>query len=203
LVKGFSTEMSVEVTSLGIQVHGGMGFIEETGAAQHYRDARILTIYEGTSAIQANDLVGRKTARDGGLAAKEIARQIKTTESELLLRDSADAQAMAKRLAAAREAFVQTVEFIAGRTRVNPNDVFAGSVPYLLLAGNVVAGWQMARALLVAEDRLAEGTDVAFMKAKIATARFYGDHILSKVPGLRDSIVEGAGGVAQMPLEAF
>jgi len=203
LVKGYSTEMSLEVTSLGVQVHGGMGFIEETGAAQYYRDAKILTIYEGTTAIQANDLVGRKTARDGGQVALAIAKQIQATEGQLAQRDSVAARGMLKRLSAAREAFEQVVAFVAGKTKANPNEVFAGSVPYLMLAGNVVAGWQMARALMVAEDRLAEGSDVAFMKAKIATARFYGDHILSRVPGLRDSIVEGAAGVTEMALEAF
>jgi alkylation response protein AidB-like acyl-CoA dehydrogenase len=102
LVKGYSTEMSLKVASLGVQVHGGMGFIEETGAAQHYRDARILTIYEGTTAIQANDLVGRKTARDGARVAKAIAARIEGTEAELARRDSADAQAMARSLKAAQ-----------------------------------------------------------------------------------------------------
>ncbi|HWI78651.1 MAG TPA: acyl-CoA dehydrogenase, partial [Ramlibacter sp.] len=148
LVKGYSTEVSLEVTSLGVQVHGGMGFIEETGAAQYYRDARILTIYEGTTAIQANDLVGRKTARDGGQTAKAIAAQIAKTEAELGKRESADARAMQKRLAAARQAFVEVVDFIAGNTRASPNAVFAGSVPYLMLAGNLMAGWQLARSLL-------------------------------------------------------
>jgi alkylation response protein AidB-like acyl-CoA dehydrogenase len=90
LVKGYSTEMSLEVTSLGVQVHGGMGFIEETGAAQYYRDAKILTIYEGTTAIQANDLVGRKTARDGGQTAKAICEQIEATEAQLM-RSGSDA----------------------------------------------------------------------------------------------------------------
>jgi hypothetical protein len=203
LVKGYSTEMSLEVTSLGVQVHGGMGFIEETGAAQYYRDAKILTIYEGTTAIQANDLVGRKTARDGGQVAQAIARQIEQTEQALAKRDSAACKAMLKRLSAARLAFQQVVEFVAGKTKAQPNEVFAGSVPYLLLAGNTVAGWQMARALMVAEDRLAQGEDADFMRAKIATARFYGDHILSRVPGLRDSVVEGAAGVTEMALEAF
>jgi hypothetical protein len=203
LVKGYSTEMSLEVTSLGVQVHGGMGFIEETGAAQYYRDAKILTIYEGTTAIQANDLVGRKTARDGGTNAKAIAAQIEKTEAELLARGSANALAVAKRLTAARQAFVEVVEFIAANTRSNPNAAFAGSVPYLMLAGNVVAGWQLARALLVAEDQLAAGTDAAFMQAKITTARFYADHILSRVPGVRDSICEGADAVTAMAVEAF
>jgi 3-(methylthio)propanoyl-CoA dehydrogenase len=203
LVKGFSTEMSMDVTSLGVQVHGGMGFIEETGAAQHLRDAKILTIYEGTTAIQANDLVGRKTARDGGQVARAIAAQVEKTEGELSKRDSVAARAMAKRLSAARKAFLDAVEFIAGQSKSSPNAAFAGSVPYLMLAGNFVAGWQMARSLLVAEDLLAQGEDKAFMQAKIATARFYAEHILSKAPALRDAIVEGADSVTALALEAF
>jgi hypothetical protein len=204
LVKGYSTEMSLEVTNLGVQVHGGMGFIEETGAAQYYRDAKILTIYEGTTAIQANDLVGRKTARDGGQTAKAIAKQIEATEAALAKSDSVAARAMRKRLSAAREAFVQVVDFIAANTRANPNAAFAGSVPYLMLGGNLMAGWQMARALLVAEEQLAKGSgDDAFLQAKVATARFYADHILSKVPATRDAIVEGADSVTALALEAF
>jgi alkylation response protein AidB-like acyl-CoA dehydrogenase len=203
LVKGYSTEMSLEVTSLGVQVHGGMGFIEETGAAQYYRDAKILTIYEGTTAIQANDLIGRKTSRDGGQTAKAIAGQIEATEKELVKRGSADALAVAKRLKAARLAFIDVVDFVAGNTKASPNAVFAGSVPYLMLAGNVVAGWQMARSLLVAQEQIAQGVDVAFMQAKITTARFYADHLLTKAPGLRDSIVEGADSVTALALDAF
>ena len=203
LVKGYSTEMSLEVTSLGVQVHGGMGFIEETGAAQYYRDAKILTIYEGTTAIQANDLVGRKTARDGGTGAKAIAAQIEATEAELRSNGSAHALAVAKRLAAARQAFVDVVEFIAANTRSNPNAAFAGSVPYLMLAGNLMSGWQLARALLVAQEQLAAGHDAAFMQSKITTARFYADHILSRAPGVRDAIVEGAESVTALTADAF
>ena len=202
LVKGYSTEMSLQVTDLGVQVHGGMGFIEETGAAQYYRDAKILTIYEGTSAIQANDLVGRKTARDGGQMARGIAAQIEATERELK-QGGADAQAVAKRLAAGRQAFLDVVDFIVAQAKADPNAAYAGSVPYMLLAGNLVAGWQLGRALLVAEQQLAQGQDAAFMKAKIATARFYADHILTRIPGVRDAIVEGADSVTAMPLEAF
>jgi alkylation response protein AidB-like acyl-CoA dehydrogenase len=201
LVKGFSTEMSLEVASLGVQVHGGMGYIEETGAAQLLRDAKILTIYEGTTAIQANDLVGRKTARDGGQVAKAIAGQIEATERALAGRGSAACRAMHKHLSAARAAFVEVVDFVAGQTKASPNAVFAGSVPYLMLAGNVVSGWQMARALMVAEDKA--GEDAAFMGAKAVTAHFYAEHILSKVPGIRDSIVEGHAAVTEMATEAF
>jgi hypothetical protein len=203
LVKGLSTEMSIEVASLGVQVHGGMGFIEETGAAQYLRDARILTIYEGTTAIQANDLVGRKTMRDGGAVARAIAGRIEATEGELNKQGSAAARAFATRLAAGRRAFVDAVAFVAERGKADPNAVFAGSVPYLMLAGTVVAGWQMGRALIAAEQRLAEGVDPEFMQAKIATARFYGDHILVKAGALRDSIVEGAEAVTALAPEAF
>jgi alkylation response protein AidB-like acyl-CoA dehydrogenase len=202
LVKGFSTEMSLEVTSLGVQVHGGMGFIEETGAAQYYRDAKILTIYEGTTAIQANDLVGRKTARDGGQTPKALAGQMQTTEADLLKIGSNDAKAIAKRLAAGREALLDVVDFIVQAAAHNPNAAYAGSVPYLMLAGNVIAGWQMARSFVVAHHALGQGDD-AFMQAKMSTARFYADHILSKAPGVRDSIVDGADSVTAMALDAF
>ena len=204
LVKGYSTEMSIEIASLGVQVHGGMGFIEETGAAQYLRDARILTIYEGTTAIQANDLVGRKTARDGGRTAKAVAAQIAATEQLLAQRDSVAARAMLKRLKAGREAFEQVVDFVVGGTRASPNAVFAGSVPYLMLAGILAAGWQLARALLVAEDQLAKGEgDTAFLRAKVATAHFYADHLLSRLPGMRDAIVDGADSVTALALESF
>jgi alkylation response protein AidB-like acyl-CoA dehydrogenase len=203
LIKGFSTENSVEVTSLGVQVHGGMGFIEETGAAQYYRDSRILPIYEGTTAIQANDLVGRKTARDGGAVAKAIAAQIADLEGQLAGRDSAAGKKLATQLKAARESFLQVVDFVLANVKSNPNAVFAGSVPYLMLTANLVSGWQMARSLIIAEDKLAAGEDADFMKAKIATARFYGDHILARVASLRDTILHGGESVTAMPLEAF
>ena len=204
LIKGYSTEMSVEVASLGIQVHGGMGFIEETGAAQYLRDSRILPIYEGTTAIQANDLVGRKTFRDGGRTPKAIASQIEVTERALAEHESVAAKSMLKRLSAARVAFEEVVDFVAGNTKTSPNAVFAGSVPYLMLAGNLVAGWQMARALCVAEDLLDKNEgDAPFLRAKVATAHFYAEHLLNKAPGLRDSIVEGGESVMALAIDSF
>jgi len=203
LVKGYSTEIGIEVASLGVQVHGGMGFIEETGAAQYYRDARILTIYEGTTAIQANDLVGRKTARDGGAVARAIAAQIAKTEQELHASSSAAAQTVAARLETARRAYLDVVDFVVKNTKSSPNAVFAGSVPYLLLAGRLVAGWQLARSLLVADALLQKGRDSAFMQAKMVTAQFYADHVLSAIPGMRDAIVAGADSVNALALDAF
>ena len=204
LVKGYSTEMSLEVTSLGVQVHGGMGFIEETGAAQYYRDAKILTIYEGTTAIQANDLVGRKTSRDGGQTAKAITAQVQQTVVALQDQGSVAAMAIAKRLEAGRQAFDDVIDFIVQAATHNPNAAYAGSVPYLMLAGNVLAGWQLARSFLIAQEALRHGADgSAFLQAKMTTARFYADHILSKVPGMRDGIVDGADSVTEMALDAF
>ena len=203
LVKGYSTEVSLTVTSLAVQVHGGMGFIEETGVAQYYRDARILPIYEGTTAIQANDLVGRKTARDGGKTARDIAAQIAATVVALHASGSADALAVADRLATAQQAFLSVVEFVVVNVRSQPNAVFAGSVPYLMLAGNLMAGWQLARALLAAETALAAGRDPAFMQAKITTARFYAEHILLQTGGLRDSIVAGSGSLLALAPDQF
>jgi alkylation response protein AidB-like acyl-CoA dehydrogenase len=190
LVKGYCTEMSVDVTSLGVQVHGGMGFIEETGAAQHYRDARILPIYEGTTAIQANDLVGRKTLRDGGEAALRLVDMIAQTEADLAGGSTA-AQTVGARLKRAREAFTSVVQHLVATGKDDPQAAFGAGVPYLMLAGNLMAGWQLARALLVAETALANGEDPEFMAAKISTARFYADHVLTETSVQRDRILDG------------
>jgi butyryl-CoA dehydrogenase len=203
IVKGFSTEMSLEVTSLGVQVHGGMGFIEETGAAQYYRDARILTIYEGTTAIQANDLVGRKTARDGGKTAKAIIAQIRKTEAELAAHAGGDLAVIRNQLTLASKAFEDVVEFVAGNAKTDIRAVFAGSVPYLMMAGVVIGGWNMARAALVAQAKIASGDTDPFYSAKIKTARFYADHILTRATGLCASIVGGAEGVLALTEDQF
>jgi alkylation response protein AidB-like acyl-CoA dehydrogenase len=189
IVKGWSTEMSLEVTSLGVQVHGGMGFIEETGAAQYYRDARILPIYEGTTAIQANDLIGRKTLRDRGAVANALCEQIMATENALRAA-SGVGEAVAERLAKGREALSMVVDYVLANTQDNPNAVFAGSVPYLKLAGIVLGGWQMGRALLAAQKL--RDQDPSFYDAKIGTARFFADHVLTQAPGLAQSITQGA-----------
>jgi alkylation response protein AidB-like acyl-CoA dehydrogenase len=189
IVKGFSTEMAVQVTSLGLQVHGGMGFIEETGAAQYYRDARILPIYEGTTAIQANDLIGRKTLRDGGGTAQAIAKDIAKTEEVLATSNSAAAKMMLEQLKLARQSLEQVVMYILMNVKTDIKAVFAGSVPYLQICGLTLAGWQMARALLEAEKLYDQ--DPNFYQAKINTAQFYAQHLLTQVPGIAKSIMEG------------
>jgi 3-(methylthio)propanoyl-CoA dehydrogenase len=204
IVKGWSTEMSIDVASTGVQVHGGMGFIEETGAAQHYRDARILTIYEGTTAIQANDLVGRKTLRDGGELAKNLLGQVTATSTELIGSGNAELVAIGQRLAAASADLKSIVEFISANGKSDIKAAFAGSVPYLKIAGIVFGGWQMARAAKIATAKLAEsGGDASFYKAKIATARFFADHYLSTSSAARIAIVEGSAGVLALADEQF
>jgi hypothetical protein len=204
VIKGWSTEMSENVARDGVQVHGGMGFIEETGAAQHYRDAKILPIYEGTTAIQANDLVGRKTVRDGGAVAKSIIAQVRATEAQLLEAKGDDFAAIRRQLADGSAALEAVVDFVVANARSDVKAVFAGSVPYLKLAGIVLGGWQMARAALIAQRKLDAGEgDAGFLRAKIATARFFADHILSQASSLRTAIVEGSAGVLALPEDQF
>ncbi|CAD6538065.1 3-methylmercaptopropionyl-CoA dehydrogenase [Paraburkholderia hiiakae] len=198
VVKGWSTEMVNEVTSLGVQVHGGMGFIEETGAAQYYRDARILSIYEGTTAIQANDLVGRKTVRDGGAVAKALLGEIARTAEELGQAGGAAAASMREQLEKGARALANVVEYVIANVKSDPNAVFAGSVPYLKLAGIVLCGWQMARALLVSQRELAN--DAEFHGAKIAIAQFYAEHILAQASGLETSILAAKGDAGVLAL---
>jgi butyryl-CoA dehydrogenase len=203
IIKGWSTELAIDVASTGLQVHGGMGFIEETGAAQHYRDARILTIYEGTTAIQANDLVGRKTGRDGGAVAYEIIRQVRETAAALAA-GADDLRAIGRRLDTAASALEQVVAYVVGNLKTDIKGVFAGSVPYLKLAGIVLGGWQMGRAALAAQRKLQDGAgDRDFYSAKIVTARFFADHFLNQADGYRLEIVEGGAAVMALTEAQF
>ena len=202
IVKGWTTELSIDVTSTGVQVHGGMGFIEETGAAQYYRDARILPIYEGTTAIQANDLVGRKTVRDGGAVAKGIIGQVRKTVAEL--QGDAALAPIARRLGEAADALEQVVDYVVGNVKSDIKAVFAGSVPYLKMAGVVLGGWQMARAAAVAAARLNAGEgDSKFYEAKLGTARFYAEQILPQALAYRTAIVEGGQAVMALAEDQF
>ena len=194
VVKGWCTETGIEVASLGVQVHGGMGFVEETGAAQYLRDARITTIYEGTTGIQAMDLVGRKIAREGGATAKAWLGELKKLDARL-----AGHAEIRKALAEGVKAVEDCVDFIVGAK--DPRAQFAGAVPFLKLMGIVAGGWQMARAALAAEKKLSE--DKGFYEAKIATVRFYADHVLVQAPGLRNTVVNGAAGVMALSEEQF
>jgi alkylation response protein AidB-like acyl-CoA dehydrogenase len=199
IVKGWSTETGIEVASLGVQVHGGMGFVEETGAAQYLRDARITTIYEGTTGIQAMDLVGRKIAREGGATAKAWLAELRAFDPELARSAQPGIQSLRRQLAEGVQAVADCVQFIVSEK--DPHATFAGAVPFLRLAGIVAGGWQMARAALAAEKKLS--SDKSFYEAKIATARFYGDHLLVQAPGLRETVVNGGAGVMALTEEQF
>jgi butyryl-CoA dehydrogenase len=204
IVKGWSTEIAVEVTSLGIQVHGGMGYIEETGAAQHYRDARILPIYEGTTAIQANDLLTRKTARDSGAVARSMIAQMRETAAQLKERGGADCDAMVVHLKAGVDAYERVVDYLLRTVGSDIRAAFAGAVPYLRLAGTVHGGWQLARSSLAAQGAIAAGaSDAAFLRAKIATARFFGEHVLSQAPSLAAAVVSGGAGALALAADDF
>jgi alkylation response protein AidB-like acyl-CoA dehydrogenase len=195
VVKGWSTEMSLAVTSLGVQVHGGMGFIEETGAAQYYRDARILPIYEGTTAIQANDLVGRKTIRDSGAVALDLVQRIESTIAQLsgvvATTHQPAINEMLEQLEKANLAFEKVVKIMVGRHKEDPNGVYASAVYYLRLAGLLLSGWQLARSMVVAIKNFDQ--DSSFYSAKLATGQFFAKHLLPETQALHIAIVGSNG----------
>jgi alkylation response protein AidB-like acyl-CoA dehydrogenase len=204
IVKGWSTETSVLVTSLGVQIHGGMGFIEETGAAQHYRDARITPIYEGTTGIQAADLIGRKIAREGGHTIASVIAQIRDVQTQAAAQEDGHLAAIGLALGEALAALERAVQFILATYATDVKQPSVGAVPFLELFGIVVGGWQMARAALVARQRLAEGLgDAGFLTAKRLTARFYADHVLSSAVGLAHAVIHGAEAALAMDDEQF
>ena len=198
VIKGWCTENSVALTSVAIQVHGGMGFIEETGVAQLYRDARITPIYEGTTGIQANDLVGRKIARDGGRAAQAVIEDMRKLGQAVAKEQSLGGAA--RTFAAGVDALESAVRYVVAGYGKDMRGVSAGAVPLLELFGVVAGGGQLLRSALVARDRLASppaqgAMSAAFYRAKIDTARFYADHVLSQAPGLAHAIIEGSAAV--------
>ena len=204
IVKGWGTEVAQEVTYLGVQVHGGMGFIEETGAAQHYRDARITTIYEGTTGIQANDLIGRKTARDGGVVARSVIGEIAGLATAL----SADANGalvpIGHELQSAAAALKSAVDWVVPAYGKASRAAHAASVPYLRLWGLVAGGWQLARGAQVAARLLAEDKgDATFYRGKIATARFYAECLLPQAAALARAITLGSESVLALSDEQF
>jgi hypothetical protein len=196
VVKGWSTENGIEVASLGIQVHGGMGFIEETGAAQHLRDARITTIYEGTTGIQANDLVGRKVGREQGRTAFALIAEMEKILKELAATKNVHLSALGDRLASAIGSLKEATQWISQAYGSNPAAVAAGSVYYLKLMGITCGGWMMARAALAASKQLDAGEgDKDFLRSKLLTARFYADHILPQAMGLGAITMRGGDSV--------
>jgi alkylation response protein AidB-like acyl-CoA dehydrogenase len=196
IVKGWSTENGIDVASLGIQVHGGMGFIEETGAAQHLRDARITTIYEGTTGIQANDLVGRKIGREEGRTALNVLGEVDKVAKALGGSTDANLKGIGEALATAAAANRDTVQWIARNFGTNAPAVAAGSTYVLKLMGITLGGWMLARSAQIATQQLAAGEgDAAYLKGKVLTARFFAEHILPQVPSLANAAMHGGDSV--------
>jgi alkylation response protein AidB-like acyl-CoA dehydrogenase len=193
IVKAWSTDTAIEIASVGIQVHGGMGFIEETGAAQFFRDARITSIYEGTNGIQAADLIGRKVARDKGETIQLVMAEIREVEAALEKERSELLSAVAARLRDGVAALEQAVQWMVATYGADVRRASVGAVPFLELFGTVAGGWQLARAALAAHRKLAAGgDDAAFYRAKLQTARFYADHVLVKAQALARTVTSGA-----------
>jgi 3-(methylthio)propanoyl-CoA dehydrogenase len=197
IVKGGGTEMGIEVTSLGIQVYGGMGYIEETGAAQHWRDARITTIYEGTTGIQANDLIFRKLMRDQGATARVVFAEVAATARALNESGRADLQAIGRQLDAALAAWNEATNWVLAHAKSGVSGVLTAAVPYLDLAVAVTGGWLMGKAALAAAGYLERGEgDLPFYKAKIASAAFYADQMLPLARARASTVIAGDAAIA-------
>jgi alkylation response protein AidB-like acyl-CoA dehydrogenase len=203
VVKGWSTETGNEMAYLGVQIHGGMGFIEETGAAQYMRDARITTIYEGTTGIQANDLMGRKIAREGGATLKAVIGMMQQTQGEAAQQSGPEFAAIAAALGRGIEALRQAADYIVANYGKDVRVAAAGAVPFLHLLGNVAGGWMMARAALAARGKIAAGDADPFFPAKIATAWFYAESVMAAAPGLAQQVVQGGASVMALDEAAF
>jgi alkylation response protein AidB-like acyl-CoA dehydrogenase len=203
VVKAWCTDLGVEIASLGVQVHGGMGFIEETGAAQHLRDARIAPIYEGTNGIQANDLVGRKLLRDRGATARALIREMDEDASALGTAPGDDLAAIRAALAAGIDALDQATRWMVDTGERDTPRALAGAVPYLKLAGATIGGWLMGKAALAAQHRLSrrEG-DAGFNEAKLLSARCFAEQVLAAAPALLPAVM-GGGTVMSFDLDRF
>lgn len=199
VIKGWSTESAIDIASLGVQVHGGMGYIEETGAAQHLRDVRITAIYEGTTAIQANDLIGRKIAREKGVTVMAVIADMRSAASQL----DGDLAAIGARQNAAVDALEKAVSWIVANFSTDPKAAHAGAVPFLHLFGIVAGGWQMGRAAVIARGKIAAGETDLFWVAKLSTTQFYADHFLTQAAGLAESVVAGAAGALELADDSF
>jgi alkylation response protein AidB-like acyl-CoA dehydrogenase len=193
VVKAWCTDIGVEVASTGVQVHGGMGYVEETGAAQHLRDARIAPIYEGTNGIQANDLVARKIGRDGGVAAKELIAEMRTLDKELASQSGDDLAVIRRQLSLGLEALASATDWMAKAVTSDMPSALAGSVPYLRMLGAVAGGWLLAKGAVAVQKTLAQRpSDARFIEGKLQIARFFADHRLASAPSLFSAVTGGA-----------
>jgi len=204
IVKGWGTDIACEIASIGVQIHGGMGFVEETGAAQHYRDARILPIYEGTNGIQALDLIGRKLARDRGRAVGEMIAEIQAVHDALNAADHVTLRAIAGRMAPALTDLQAASDYLLQTAGENMPSAAVGATPYMTLWGTVAGGWVMATEALEAAKRLANGDEnKQYLETKLATARFFADQMLPRSSGLLEAIRSSTDEVIGLDEAAF
>jgi hypothetical protein len=194
VVKGWCTEQAQLVTWTGVQIHGGMGFVEETGAAQYMRDARITTIYEGTTGIQANDLVGRKLCREGGSTMAALQTAMREDAAHLVAEgQTSGTDGLGRALLQGLDALQTATAHLLATYASQPAAVNAGAVPFLKLTGHVVGGWLMARQAQSAAAQLGAGSaEEEFLQAKLVTARHYMAHVMSECAGLQAIVTEGA-----------
>jgi len=203
IVKGWMTEVSQELTSIGVQIHGGNGYIEETGVAQHMRDARVLTIYEGTTGIQANDLVGRKVLADSGLGMQRLLQEIAELDTGLE-RCGTELQSVRDAVATGHQRLDEATNWLVEKGQDDPAVVYSAAFDYLMLAGTVIGAWQMGRAAEIAHRKLAENNGNAdFYKAKIITAKFYAEQILPRSAAYFDASTSGSSLAMDLPEDQF
>jgi acyl-CoA dehydrogenase len=203
VVKGWMTEVAQELTGIGVQIHGGTGFIEETGVAQYLRDAKILTIYEGTTGIQANDLVGRKVLADSGTGMKNLLQEMADFDASLASHGP-ELESIRKAVATGRKRLEEATNWLLGKAQDEPIIVGLAAFDYLMLAGTVIGAWQMGRAAEIACKKL-EGTEgnANFYKAKIITARFYAEEILPRSAGYLEAATSASSSAMELPEEQF
>jgi len=202
VAKGWCTEIAQEVTYLGVQVHGGMGFIEETGAAQYMRDARIVTIYEGTTGIQAMDLVGRKILRDQGQAIGELIAEMKLFKADLDAQGD-EFKSMQVRFTSALEALETTTLWYLEQVSSDPDLPGSIAVNYMMLVGYVVTGWLMAKSAIAAKRIIDRGSNDIFYRNKISTATFFCEHIVPRAEGLKSTVLSGSVSTMSIDIESF
>ena len=204
VIKGWCTEMSQELTSLGLQVHGGMGYVEETGAAQFYRDARITTIYEGTTGIQATDFVGRKLLKDGGKAMGKMIAEMRHTQAEAERGSDDNLLAIGAALKSGVDNLEEATRWLFANFQNDINVPYAVAVDMLMLTGYVCGGWQMARAALISRKHLDAGNDDAgFYQAKLQTSRVFAEHVLPRTQGHLSAVKAGSGNIMALSEEMF
>jgi len=202
IAKAWCTEAAQEATELGVQVHGGMGYVEETGIAQFYRDARIASIYEGTNGIQAIDLVSRKLLRDGGATVAAFVTDMRSVDAPLA-NAGEDFAVLRKALARGLDELVQCSSYLLSGERKDPELLSSAAFDYMMLIGTVIGGWQLARGALVAVEQLDQGGDKAFHEAQVVMAKFYAEHVLPRCTAYAAAVRAGSGTKMALAAENF